>query len=177
MAAEGQQRGFLGPSSPARLVRASEMRGGHSMCSMVRLGLATVRFMPQTSTYYTMKRRCCDTCRRRHRRCVTLRDRDRCNACIEAEVDCCYDERVRFKHNSFSADRALPSGRLEKSMQTTNYEVPYVILTVSTNSLIRSAEATRRIKEEKPPRTICGQHAQGIKCPRAQRAFNLRNIQ
>ncbi|KAL0782528.1 hypothetical protein CaCOL14_000434 [Colletotrichum acutatum] len=61
-------------------------------------------------------RRCCDACRRRHRKCVVQPGATGCGACIEADLECHFDTTLRFKHAPGSSRKAALSGdRVQKA--------------------------------------------------------------
>ncbi|VTO81787.1 unnamed protein product [Fusarium graminearum] len=43
--------------------------------------------------------KCCTTCRRRHRRCVTQPGASQCGTCLESGQECQFDNDIRFKHS------------------------------------------------------------------------------
>ncbi|KAK6223572.1 hypothetical protein QIS74_03516 [Colletotrichum tabaci] len=55
-------------------------------------------------------RRCCNACRRRHRKCVVQPGAKGCGACVEAELDCRFDTALRFKHAPGSAKKVAGDG-------------------------------------------------------------------
>ncbi|GKT57608.1 Zn(II)2Cys6 transcription factor [Colletotrichum tofieldiae] len=48
-------------------------------------------------------RRCCDACRRRHRKCVVQPGATGCGACVDASLECHFDTTLRFKYAPGSA--------------------------------------------------------------------------
>ncbi|UQC73953.1 uncharacterized protein CLUP02_00600 [Colletotrichum lupini] len=61
-------------------------------------------------------RRCCDACRRRHRKCVVQPGATGCGACFEADLECHFDTTLRFKHAPGSSRKAALSGdRVQKA--------------------------------------------------------------
>lgn len=63
---------------------------------------------------YMKPRRCCDACRRRHRKCVVQSGAAGCGACIEADLECHFDTTLRFKHAPGSARKAA-GDRVQKT--------------------------------------------------------------
>ncbi|KZL79705.1 zn 2cys6 transcription factor [Colletotrichum incanum] len=51
-------------------------------------------------------RRCCDACRRRHRKCVVQPGATGCGACVDANLECHFDTTLRFKHAPGSTRKA-----------------------------------------------------------------------
>ncbi|OLN86227.1 hypothetical protein CCHL11_04132 [Colletotrichum chlorophyti] len=51
-------------------------------------------------------RRCCEACRRRHRKCVVQPGASGCGACAEADLECHFDTTLRFKYAPGSAKKA-----------------------------------------------------------------------
>jgi len=102
-----------------------------------------------------MKKRCCNSCRRRHRRCITLNNQDKCNACIEAGADCRYDESVRFKHHSTTTANQSSSSVpakckrlvLTKQPSVDNQSIPVVLFVAS-----KTEHLQRRSRRKKQPR-------------------------
>ncbi|KAG7047733.1 zn 2cys6 transcription factor [Colletotrichum scovillei] len=61
-------------------------------------------------------RRCCDACRRRHRKCVVQPGATGCGACFEADLECHFDTTLRFKHAPGSSRKAaLSEDRVQKA--------------------------------------------------------------
>ncbi|KAL0940490.1 zn 2cys6 transcription factor [Colletotrichum truncatum] len=58
-------------------------------------------------------RRCCDACRRRHRKCVVQPGASGCGACLEADLPCHFDTTLRFKHAPGSSKKAASAGRTQ----------------------------------------------------------------
>ncbi|KAE9572358.1 hypothetical protein CGMCC3_g11737 [Colletotrichum fructicola] len=55
-------------------------------------------------------RRCCDACRRRHRKCVVQPGATGCGACVEADLECHFDTTLRFKHAPGSSRKSASVG-------------------------------------------------------------------
>ncbi|KAJ0158499.1 hypothetical protein CTA2_11454 [Colletotrichum tanaceti] len=64
-------------------------------------------------------RRCCNACRRRHRKCVVQPGAKGCGACVEAELECRFDTALRFKHAPGSAKTVAGDGVQKKKKTTT----------------------------------------------------------
>ncbi|TDZ25369.1 hypothetical protein Cob_v001640 [Colletotrichum orbiculare MAFF 240422] len=62
-------------------------------------------------------RRCCDACRRRHRKCVVQPGATGCGACVEADLECHFDTTLRFKHAPGSSKKAANGDRVPKADQ------------------------------------------------------------
>ncbi|KAF6810517.1 zn 2cys6 transcription factor [Colletotrichum musicola] len=60
-------------------------------------------------------RRCCEACRRRHRKCVVQPGATGCGACVEADLQCHFDTTLRFKHAPGSAKKAVGDRAAQKA--------------------------------------------------------------
>ncbi|CAF3497032.1 unnamed protein product, partial [Fusarium graminearum] len=49
--------------------------------------------------------KCCTTCRRRHRRCVTQPGASQCGTCLESGQECQFDNDIRFKHSHSKTEK------------------------------------------------------------------------